>query len=137
LDRKTVQSPNVFLGRQPNRPPHGLRAWHSGNHARVRRAVCLFRGKVHNVMEPAAWAKPITVGPHYGNSPEAVGMVESGAISAVSSAPGLAAVLGAWMSDPVRASTQGSAARDFLTARLGASERIADAIDAAIEAGPR
>jgi 3-deoxy-D-manno-octulosonic-acid transferase len=96
-----------------------------------------FRGKVHNVMEPAAWAKPITVGPHYGNSPEAVGMVESGAISAVSSAPGLAAVLGAWMSDPVRASTQGSAARDFLTARLGASERIADAIDAAIEAGPR
>ena len=88
-----------------------------------------FKAKVHNVMEPAAWGKPIVVGPLHGNSPEAVGMVECGAVSAVADAAGLASTLRRWMEDPVAASRQGAAAREFLVARLGASQRIADAIE--------
>lgn len=91
-----------------------------------------FRGKVHNVMEPAVWGKPIVVGPHYANSSEAQGMVTGGAITAVSDAAGLAAALHGWLKDPDAAARQGASARAFLAARLGASERIADAIESAI-----
>ncbi|MBN1426208.1 hypothetical protein JXA88_16785 [Candidatus Fermentibacteria bacterium] len=91
-----------------------------------------FKGKVHNVMEPAAWGKPVVVGPHYANSPEGVGMVDCGAVVTVPDAAGLAAVVQGWIRDPAAAVRQGSLARDFLLARLGAAKRIADAIEAEI-----
>ncbi len=89
-----------------------------------------FKGKVHNVMEPAAWGKPIVVGPHYRNSPEAVQMRREGALRAVADPAELASVLRSWKEDPGGAITQGQRARDFLLARRGASERIAEVIAA-------
>lgn len=93
-----------------------------------------FKRKVHNVMEPAAWGKPIIVGPHYTNSPEAVGMVECGGITPVRDAADLARTLREWMGDARRAAERGRRAQEFLTSRLGASMRIADAIEACLHA---
>lgn len=88
-----------------------------------------FRARVHNVMEPVAWGKPVIIGPFHENSPEATEMVQRGTILAVEGESELAAVLDSWLHDSPAASALGLAAKQFLESRLGASTRIADSID--------
>ena len=88
-----------------------------------------FRMKVHNVVEPAMWGKPILVGPYFANSPEAQDMVANGAIISVHDSQQLARQLSTWIKSPKDAEETGRKAKSYGMSRLGASEQIADMID--------
>jgi 3-deoxy-D-manno-octulosonic-acid transferase len=88
-----------------------------------------FKAKVHNVLEPAVFGKPIVVGPYYRNSPEAVSMIEQCALLSVDNAEQLAALLEQWLESPDKARRLGTVAHTFVESRLRASDRIARFIE--------
>jgi 3-deoxy-D-manno-octulosonic-acid transferase len=88
-----------------------------------------FKAKVHNVVEPAVFGKPIVVGPRYQNSPEAVSMIEERSLLTVTDADQLSTTLNRWLESPEDAGRLGTAAHAFVESRLRASDRIADFIE--------
>lgn len=88
-----------------------------------------FKAKVHNVLEPAVFGKPVVVGPYYQNSPEAVSMIEQCSLLSVTNASQLSTILGRWLESPEEAGRLGTAAHAFVESRLRASDRIADFIE--------
>ncbi len=87
-----------------------------------------FRAKVHNVLEPAVFGKPIVVGPFCENSPEAVEMIKEGSMLQADNGVALASVFSEWLDHPQDAISIGVKAKNYLENRLGASEIIADAL---------
>lgn len=82
-----------------------------------------FHGSVHNVMEPAAMAKPILFGPTVHNAYEAFMLREEGAAQLVNNAPEMASVLGHWLNDPKERIRRGMIGKRIIEENLGASER--------------
>lgn len=77
-----------------------------------------------NMMEPAAYGASVIFGPHTGNFREAVeGLLARGAARRVADADDLAAALRDDLDDPETASARGAAARAFVLAQNGASDR--------------
>ena len=82
-----------------------------------------FRGSVHNVMEPAAMAKPVLFGPTIQNAYEASLLVERGGAKQVHTAPELADAITVWLNDADARETAGSIGKRLIEENLGAVER--------------
>ena len=67
-----------------------------------------FRGSVHNVMEPAAMAKPVIFGPTIQNAHEASLLVDRGGAKLVRTAQELADAIELWLDDADARTTAGS-----------------------------
>jgi len=86
----------------------------------------------HNLLEPAALARPILVGPHNFNAPDIARMfLENGGALQVSSAEELATQLLDLFDDPDRRQQLGALARSVVDDNRGALERALQLIDAA------
>ena len=82
-----------------------------------------FHGSVHNVMEPAAIAKPILFGPTIHNAYEAHLLKDRGAARLVNNAKELADVLKSLFSRPNLCDRMGQIAVETIEENLGATER--------------
>ena len=82
-----------------------------------------FHGSVHNVMEPAAMAKPILFGPTIQNAYEATLLLEKGAAKLVDSPQQMATVITEWMSDEEARIMAGNTGKQLVEDNLGAVER--------------
>lgn len=82
-----------------------------------------FHGSVHNVMEPAAMAKPIIVGPTIQNSHEATLLLDKGAAKQVHTPQQMASVISDWLNNKAARSTAGNIGRQLIEDNLGAVER--------------
>ena len=82
-----------------------------------------FHGSVHNVMEPAAMAKPILFGPTIHNAYEAGILRARGAAQLVDNAQEMVEVLTSLLSDTARRAQMGQIGKQVIEENLGASER--------------
>ena len=82
-----------------------------------------FRGSVHNVMEPAAMAKPVIFGPTIQNAYEASLLVDCGAAKLVHTAQQLVDAIITWLQDDAARTTAGSIGKRLIEESLGAVER--------------
>jgi 3-deoxy-D-manno-octulosonic-acid transferase len=82
-----------------------------------------FHGSVHNVMEPAAMAKPILFGPTIHNAYEAGILKARGAARLVNNAQEMVEVLTSLLSDTAERTRMGQIGKQVIEASLGASER--------------
>ena len=82
-----------------------------------------FHGSVHNVMEPAAMAKPILFGPTIHNAYEAGILKARGAAQLVNNAQEMAEVLTLLLSDATKRTQMGHIGKQVIEENLGASER--------------
>ncbi len=80
----------------------------------------------HNLLEPAALAKPVLTGPEVFNAPEvATALLGSGGAKRVHDVAGLVAALDAWLGDPRAAVRAGENAAAAVAAHRGAAARTA------------
>ncbi len=82
-----------------------------------------FHSNVHNVMEPAAMAKPILFGPIIQNAYEATLLLEKGAAKLVDSPQQMAKVITEWLDDEEARITAGNIGKQLVEDNLGAVER--------------
>ncbi|RKU36397.1 hypothetical protein C6495_03670 [Candidatus Poribacteria bacterium] len=82
-----------------------------------------FHGSVHNVMEPAAMAKPVLFGPTIHNAYEASLLLERGAAKMVQTAVQLADAIAEWLSDEESRTAAGERGKLVIEENLGAVER--------------
>lgn len=82
-----------------------------------------FRGSVHNVMEPAAMAKPVLFGPTIQNAYEASLLVERGGAKLVHTAQELAEAITVWLNDAPARERAGSIGKQLIEENLGAVGR--------------
>ena len=82
-----------------------------------------FRSSVHNVMEPAAMAKPVLFGPTIQNAYEASLLVARGGAKLVQTAQELADAIMVWLNDTDARETAGSIGKQLIEENLGAVER--------------
>jgi 3-deoxy-D-manno-octulosonic-acid transferase len=93
----------------------------------------------HNLLEPAALARPVLAGPHTRNSPEVAARLEAaGALVRVTDAQSLAGALCGLLDDAAAMRRRGEAAAAVVAAHGGATTRVLDAISAGLArpAGP-
>ena len=90
----------------------------------------------HNLLEPAAFGKPIVFGPHMQNFDEiARTFVAHGGAIQVASEQALASALEGLLGDPVRRASLGATARALVEANRGAQHRTLAAIAALLPGG--
>lgn len=82
-----------------------------------------FRGSVHNVMEPAAMAKPVLFGPTIQNAYEASLLVACGGAKLVHTSQQLADAIAVWLNDTDARGTAGSIGKRLIEENLGAVDR--------------
>lgn len=82
-----------------------------------------FRGSVHNVMEPAAMAKPVLFGPTIQNAYEASLLVARGGAKLVHTSQQLADAIIVWLNDTIARETVGSIGKQLIEKNLGAVDR--------------
>ena len=82
-----------------------------------------FRGSVHNVMEPAAMAKPVLFGPTIQNAYEASLLVARGGAKLVHTSQQLADAITVWLNDTNARGTVGSIGKQLIAENLGAVDR--------------
>ena len=82
-----------------------------------------FRGSVHNVMEPAAMAKPVIFGPTIQNAYEASLLVDRGGAKLVRTAQALADAIIMWLDDTDARTTAGNIGKQLIAENLGAVAR--------------
>jgi 3-deoxy-D-manno-octulosonic-acid transferase len=82
-----------------------------------------FRRRVHNVLEPAAYAKPVITGPFIENSGEAVEMLAEGALIKTHNESEFSKALLELVRSEAHRQELGRKLSQYLTARKGASER--------------
>ena len=82
-----------------------------------------FRGSVHNVMEPAAMAKPVIFGPTIQNAYEASLLVGRGGAKLVHTAQELADTIAVWLDDTDARRIAGDIGKQLIAENLGAVER--------------
>ena len=82
-----------------------------------------FHGSVHNVMEPAAMAKPILFGPTIHNAYEASVLKRRGAALLINNAQEMAETLTSLLPDAVKRDRMGQIGKQTIEENLGASER--------------
>jgi 3-deoxy-D-manno-octulosonic-acid transferase len=79
----------------------------------------------HNILEPAAFSKPIIFGPHMENFREIRDMfIEEDAAVEVHNAAELATAVAKFLADPAFGETLGARARQLVTRNTGATERV-------------
>ena len=81
----------------------------------------------HNPIEPAAWSKPVLMGPHFGNFDDIVeAFREQNAVGIVQDATELCHQIDQLLSDPMRAKEMGSQARKVVERHRGTAKRYAE-----------
>ena len=82
-----------------------------------------FHGSVHNVMEPAAMAKPVLFGPTIQNSHEASLLLEKGAAKLVYTPEQMATTITTWLTNEEEGIAIGKIGKQLIEGNLGAVER--------------
>lgn len=82
-----------------------------------------FHGKVHNVMEPAAMAKPLILGPTIHNAYEASLLLDRGAAKRVETPEQMVNVIVEWMSCDEARISAGKVGKQVIEENIGAVER--------------
>ncbi|MGH7593581.1 MAG: 3-deoxy-D-manno-octulosonic acid transferase [Gemmatimonadales bacterium] len=88
----------------------------------------LGRKGIHSVLEPAAWSRPVIIGPRDRGSRDAALLAEAGALVRLpqsGSAAALARVWCSWLNDPAIPLAAGHAGRHALDGQRGAAKRTA------------
>ena len=83
-----------------------------------------FSGKLHNILEPAAFALPVVFGPKFHGYPEAVEMIGLGAGYPVNGITDLKRVIHRFISEPDSLSSAGREAQSFIEGNTGGTESI-------------
>lgn len=83
---------------------------------------------VHNVLEAAVYGKPVIFGPEYSKYAEAVGLVDCGGGIPVHNALEMESTLKSLWNEAAAMAAKGEAARNFVYAHAGASEKIIQCI---------
>ncbi|MGH7536616.1 MAG: 3-deoxy-D-manno-octulosonic acid transferase, partial [Gemmatimonadales bacterium] len=84
----------------------------------------------HNILEPAAYARPVVFGPHMGNFAEMGRLfLEQGAGIQVTDAPGLAGEILRLLLDGGVAARMGEAGRAIVETHRGAGRRTVDLLE--------
>lgn len=83
---------------------------------------------IHNILEAAAFGKPVIFGPNYRRFQEAVDMIEAGGALCTSSARELIAVTASLLDDPSRYNASAEAAATYVQTHKGATARILDTV---------
>ncbi|MTT51411.1 3-deoxy-D-manno-octulosonic acid transferase [Alcanivorax sp. VBW004] len=92
----------------------------------------------HNLLEPAAWEKPVLTGPHLHNFTAIAQLLdEAGGLSVVDSGEALGDKLQVLMSDPDQCARQGQAAAAVVEANRGALEKGLELIAMEMNVGLR
>lgn len=92
----------------------------------------------HNLLEPAAWEKPVLTGPHLHNFTAIAQLLDdAGGLSVVDSGEALADKLQVLMSDPDQCARQGQAAAAVVEANRGALEKGLELIAMEMNVGLR
>ena len=92
----------------------------------------------HNLLEPAAWEKPVLTGPHLHNFTAIAQLLDdAGGLSVVDSGEALGDKLQALMSDPDQCARQGQAAAAVVEANRGALEKGLELIAMEMNVGLR
>jgi 3-deoxy-D-manno-octulosonic-acid transferase len=83
-----------------------------------------------NLLEPAAWGRPVIHGPHMGNFAEMrERFLAAGAAVEIPDGAGLTRALGDLVDDPGKADRMGAAGRGIVEANRGATARTADLVE--------
>jgi 3-deoxy-D-manno-octulosonic-acid transferase len=91
----------------------------------------------HNLLEPAAFGRPVLAGPHTGNAPDvAIALEKADALGRVENARALEAALRELLGDPALARRKGEAAQAVVAANAGATTRVLAALIAVLPAQP-
>ncbi|WP_411822213.1 3-deoxy-D-manno-octulosonic acid transferase [Leptospira sp. 'Mane'] len=83
-----------------------------------------FHNRVHNTIEPAAFALPLITGPKISNAPEAIVMQRLGGLISCPSKEDFFSALERFISNPKEAEELGAGNRKFVLENKGASEKI-------------
>jgi 3-deoxy-D-manno-octulosonic-acid transferase len=83
---------------------------------------------VHSVLEPAAHAKPVVIGPRYHNSPDARLLVKRGAATVVHNAQEAQEAFFRLVTEPQLREKMARAALEVVQSHTGASEKILDVL---------
>lgn len=92
------------------------------------------RAGLHSILEPAAFAKPVIFGGHYGQTRDARLMTVAGGARGIKSAGDLNRVLNEWLSDRPARNRAGEAAEKVVIAGSGASKKSFDLVDGLLHA---
>ncbi|HEX3928713.1 MAG TPA: glycosyltransferase N-terminal domain-containing protein [Gemmatimonadales bacterium] len=95
---------------------------------------------IHSVLEPAAWALPVTIGPRDRGSRDAQLLDAAGALVRLPEADAphlLAGHWSRWLAEPAEREQKGRAARHALEGERGAAERSVSLLLAALEVSAR
>ncbi|MBL7951988.1 MAG: 3-deoxy-D-manno-octulosonic acid transferase [Flavobacteriales bacterium] len=87
-----------------------------------------FGSGIHNTLEAAAWGKPVIFGPNHARFAEAQGLIDAGAGFSISTADELRDVLQRLLGDDHALERASQAARDYVTERTGATQRVSAVI---------
>lgn len=99
------------------------------------------RAGLHSVLEPAAWGRPVLLGPRWGESRDARLLLAAGGAWAArrggpaAAAPDLAARWLGWLEDPDARRAAGEAALGLVRGGLGAAERTAALVERLVGRG--
>ncbi|MGH7597559.1 MAG: 3-deoxy-D-manno-octulosonic acid transferase [bacterium] len=88
---------------------------------------------VHSVLEAAVHGVPVLVGPRFGNSPEAAELAAKNLLAPVANADECQQKLLELFQNPALRQEKGVRHREFVLARCGASARVIDILERAIE----
>ncbi|NUQ82537.1 MAG: hypothetical protein HUU10_13065 [Bacteroidetes bacterium] len=83
---------------------------------------------IHNILEPAVWGIPVSHGPRYSKSPEAMDMQRNGLTTVISTPADATVWLTRLLEDPAFRQTTGTATRDFILNYRGSTTRIVDVL---------
>lgn len=84
----------------------------------------------HNLLEPAALARPVLAGPHTFNDPAVARLLQaSGALTVVEAPAALATAVERWLADPAMARAAGEAGRGAVVANQGALARLLERVE--------
>ncbi len=96
-----------------------------------------FGNGIHNVLEAAAWGRPVVVGPAHRKFPEVQHLIDAGAAVEVRTAEELRRTLALWMERPEERQLAGLAAARYVRSMAGATDRTLPPILAALSGGTR
>jgi len=83
---------------------------------------------LHSVLEPAAYAVPVVVGPDYASSRDAHLLIAAGGAISVRDATTCTTALSAWLDDPPARARAGERAHSIVVGGLGAAKRSAELV---------
>jgi 3-deoxy-D-manno-octulosonic-acid transferase len=94
---------------------------------------------LHSVLEPAAWSRPVIVGPHWRESGDAQALMEAGGLLPLDR-PAVPALVSRWLAlldDAAMRKESGKKARAVVERGAGAAERIAGVLATSVPPPPR